>query len=72
MSSPTVELKDNQETIIVSKNKTRHSTTKHIDITYHFARETVGRKQVVLNYCSSEKMAADIRTKGLPKQTSEQ
>jgi hypothetical protein len=32
---------DNESAIILAKNLTYHSKTKHIDIQYHFARDMV-------------------------------
>ena len=58
---------DNQGTIALSKNPNNHPHTKHIDIKYHYIRETIEKKQVQLVYCSTENMITDILTKGLPK-----
>ena len=60
---------NNQGTIVLSKNPNNHPRTKHIDIKYHYVRETVEKKQVQLVYCPTENMIADILTKGLPKST---
>ena len=66
--SPTSLHEDNQSTIAFSKNPNNHNHTKHIDIKYHYIRETVvEKKQVQLFYCPTEKMIADILTKALPK-----
>ena len=54
-------------TIALSKNPNNHQCTKHIDIKYHYIRETVEKKQVQLVYCPTENMIADILTKGLLK-----
>ena len=40
---------------------------KHIGIKHHFIREQVEKGTVVLQYCQSEDMTADILTKGLNK-----
>jgi len=39
--------------------------TKHIDIKYHFVRETLERNQITLKYVSTDKMIADMLTKFL-------
>ena len=65
--TPTTIYEDNQGTIALTKNPKSHSRTKHIDIKYHFIREAVENKVVKLVYCGTEKMFADILTKGLPK-----
>lgn len=42
-----------------------HERSKHIDIRYHFVRDDVSEKIVDVKYLS-DKMIADILTKGLP------
>ena len=64
---PTTLNEDNQGTIALSKNPKSHARTKHIDIKYHYVREVVEREEIELVYCSTDKMIADILTKGLPK-----
>ena len=62
---PTVMMEDNQGTIAMARNPVSHARTKHIDIRYHYVRETVQKKVISLNYCPSENMTADILTKPL-------
>ncbi|KAG2759094.1 hypothetical protein Pcac1_g28834 [Phytophthora cactorum] len=54
---------DNQGSIALAKNPEFHKRTKHIDIRYHFVRERVEDGQVVLQYCSTKDMKADLMTK---------
>ena len=54
---------DNQGAIALAKNPEFHKRTKHIDIRYHFVREKVEEGQVVLKYCPTQDMLADIMTK---------
>ncbi|GMF32514.1 unnamed protein product [Phytophthora lilii] len=54
---------DNQGSIALAKNPEFHKRTKHIDIRYHFVREKVEDGQVVLQYCSTKDMKADLMTK---------
>ncbi|GMF41064.1 unnamed protein product [Phytophthora lilii] len=54
---------DNQGFIALAKNPEFHKRTKHIDIRYHFVREKVEDGQVVLQYCSTKDMKADLMTK---------
>ena len=62
---PTVIFEDNQSTICIARNPQYHGRTKHIDIKFHFVREQVALNKVVLEYCKSENMIADILTKAL-------
>lgn len=57
---------DNQSAICLAKNPQCHGKTKHVDIKYHFVRDQVECGKIKLVYCQSEKMTADILTKGLP------
>ena len=54
---------DNSSAIDISKNPIQHSETKHIEIRYHFIRDLVERKIVVLEYIPTERQNADIFTK---------
>ena len=51
---PTVIKEDNQGTIALSRNTKYHPRTKHIDIKYHFIRDKVEKKELVLEYCPTE------------------
>jgi hypothetical protein len=39
---------DNQSAIFLEKNPSYHSKTKHIDVQYHFVRDIVESKKVLL------------------------
>ena len=39
---------DNQRAIFLAKNLAYHSKTKHIDVQYHFVRDMVKDKKVLL------------------------
>jgi hypothetical protein len=54
---------DNQGAIALAKNPEFHKRTKHIDIRYHFVREKVEDGQVMLQYCPTQDMLADLMTK---------
>ena len=64
---PTLIFEDNQGAIALSKNPRSHTRLKHIDIKYHYVRETIEKKVVKLEYCPTQDMVGDIFTKGLPK-----
>jgi len=56
---------DNQATIKISKNPEHHGRCKHIDIRYFFVQERVQSGDIDIFYCPTDKMPADILTKGL-------
>lgn len=51
----------------LATNPIYHARSKHIDIRHHFVREAVKEKLVLIQHVSSDEMAADILTKGLPR-----
>ena len=57
---------DNQGSIDLAKNPEFHKRTKYIDIRYHFVREKVSEGTLVLEYCSTKDMKADLMTKQIP------
>ncbi|KAG6612000.1 RxLR effector candidate protein [Phytophthora cinnamomi] len=56
---------DNQGCIALAKNPAYHSRTKHIHLKYHFLREKVEDKIIVLEYKPTDEMVADGFTKAL-------
>ena len=60
-------MEDNQSAIAIAHNPVSHARTKHIDIRYHYVREAIQDKVVVVKYCPTDKMMADVSTKFLPK-----
>jgi hypothetical protein len=62
---PTTLYCDNQGAIRLSKNATFHGRTKHIDVHFHFIRQTVSSGDISLSYIPTENMTADIFTKAL-------
>jgi hypothetical protein len=65
-SIPTTLFCDNQGAIHLSKDSTFHAQTKHIDIHFHFIQQTVSSGHIILKYCPTNEMIADIFTKLLP------
>jgi hypothetical protein len=49
----------------VIHNPEFHKRTKHIDIKYHYIREKVENKQIVIKYVPTNEQLSDIFTKGL-------
>ena len=56
---------DNQASICIANDSQCTKKTKHIDIKYHFIREQVLNGNIILKYCKSSNMIADILTKPL-------
>ena len=67
ISTPTEMMEDNRGAIDLSKNPKDHGRTKHIDVSYHFARERVATKEIKINYVPSSENLADVMTKPLPR-----
>ena len=63
--NPLLIYEDNQSAIAMSKNPQFHGRSKHIDINFHYVREKVDENVIILEYCPTEIMIADIFTKGL-------
>ena len=58
---------DNQGAIALSKNPVNHQRSKHIDVRYHFIRTEVNSGKVVVEYCPTTDMVADVMTKSMTK-----
>eukprot|EP00253_Pinus_taeda_P022030 PITA_22030 len=56
---------DNQSAIFFAKNPTYHSKTKHIDVQYHFVRDMIEEKKVLLVKVDTLKNTADAWTKSV-------
>ena len=65
---PTMISEDNQGAIALAGNPGNHPRTKHISIKYHFIREAVEKTKIMLQYCPTKEMLADILTKALTKE----
>ena len=65
-SQPTEIKEDNQSCIALKRIPICNERTKHIDIRYHFTREKVLNIEILVRYCPTENMIADILTKPLP------
>ena len=58
---------DNCGAGLLAKNPIFHSKTKHIDIRHHYIRIALQKYPVRLEYLPTERMIADVLTKGLPR-----
>ena len=56
-------LVDNQGAIKLATNPQFHNRTKHIDIHYHFIRDTMTAREIILDYLPMADIVADIMTK---------
>ena len=50
----------------LADNPQFHNCTKHIDIRYHFVRDTLTAGEITLRYLPTADMVADVLTKPLP------
>ena len=62
---PIIIKEDNQSTIKLATNPVYHNRSKHINIKYHWIREKVKNKEILLEYCPTADMPANIFTKPL-------
>ncbi|CAL1410462.1 unnamed protein product [Linum trigynum] len=56
---------DHKSALALAKNPVFHDRSNHIDTRYHFLRECVEQKEVMLKYVKTEDQIADIFTKPL-------
>ena len=56
---------DSQSAIFLEKNLAYHSKTKHIDVQYHFVRDMVESKKVLLEKVDTFENVADSLTKSV-------
>ena len=57
---------NNQAALQLATADNYHVRTKHIDTRYHFIRQTVEDGSIILIYCPTDDMTANILTKALP------
>ena len=72
LSPPTTICMDNQGAMKLADNPQFHNRTKHIDIRYHFLRDTLAAGEITLRYLPTADMVADVLTKPLPRDKHEQ
>ncbi len=63
ISGPTVLHIDNCAADLLARNPVNHAVTKHIDIRYHYIRECIMDRSVVLKLIGTNDMAANVLTK---------
>ena len=57
---------DSQSAIHLTKDQMYHERTKHIDVKYHFIRDTIAEKKVLIQKINTKDNPADMFTKALP------
>jgi transcriptional accessory protein Tex/SPT6 len=62
---PSVLKVDNKSAIDLSKNPVHHDRTKHIDTRFHYIRECVDRRKIILKQITTQDQLTDILTKPL-------
>lgn len=67
LPKPTVIYEDNQGAIALTENDKFHPRTKHIDIKYHFVRDSVNKGDCNFLHIPTAEQAADGLTKPLGK-----
>jgi hypothetical protein len=60
-------LSDCSSAIALVRNPVVSQQSKHIGVLHHFVREQASRQEIVLEYCSTERMVADSLTKVIAK-----
>ena len=58
--APILIYEDNQSAIAMTKNPQFHGHAKHIDIKHHYIRQQVAQGMIMLEYCPTDEMTADI------------
>ena len=72
LSLPTTICVDNQGALKLTDNPQFHNRTKHIDIRYHFVRDTLAAGEITLQCLPTAEIVADVLTKPLPRDKHEQ
>lgn len=58
---------DNQSAIKLMESNENGKRSKHIDIKYHFIKDLISKRDIIVNYVSTNENVADILTKALGK-----
>jgi hypothetical protein len=66
LTDPPILWCDNVSTLAIASNPVFHARTKHIEVDFHFVRERVLRKDLVVKFVSTVDQLANIFTKSLP------
>ena len=66
LNTATTHFSDNQSAIMLSKDHQYHTSTKHIDICFHFIHWIINEGKLHLIYCPTNDMITNTLTKALP------
>jgi hypothetical protein len=66
LATPPVLWCDNVSALALASNPVFHARTKHIEVDYHFVREKVLNRDILLKFISTHDQVVDLFTKGLP------
>lgn len=58
---------DSTAALAFAKDPKYHGRTKHIEMKFHYVRDMIGKKKVVLKHISTSQMVADPLTKPIAK-----
>ena len=64
---PITLFEDNQGAIALANTRKHMRRTKHIDVRYHFVRNTKEKGLINFEFCPTKEMIADALTKSLPR-----
>jgi hypothetical protein len=67
MLDPTMIHYDNQSCVKLSENPVSHDRSKHVEIKFHYIRDMVLRKAVLVQYLPTDEKIANVLTKPLAK-----
>ena len=66
-SGPTVIYSDNQAAISIAKTPFCTTAMRHMKIKHHYIKKIVKDRNIVIKFCRTEDMIADMLTKALPR-----
>jgi hypothetical protein len=67
MLDPTLIDCDNQSCVKLSENPVSHARSKHVETKYHYIRDMVQRKPILVQYLPTDEQIANVLTKPLAK-----